>query len=126
MNEEEREADPLYRKGLEAAAYDDADSGQRRKKLAPVLGYGLAMVVAHWVREALQQGAVLFSVIVAAFGVFDTENPAWRFGLVAAGGAGAALVFIVLRSRWSWPWQYFVPVVVLGADALLLVLWNQR
>ncbi|WP_040801317.1 hypothetical protein [Nocardia higoensis] len=127
MTEEERKADPLLDRALSAAAdYDDADTDQRGMKRARVLVYGLAMVVEQWVRDALWQGAILFSVIVALFGVLDTESPAWRFGLVVAGGAGAVLVFVVLRSRWSWQWQYSVPTVVLGADALLLVLWNQR
>ncbi|MFD6391855.1 hypothetical protein [Nocardia sp. NPDC060259] len=127
MTEEVRKTDPLYRRGLEAAAaYDDAETGQRRKKLLVVFGYGLAMIVEHWIRQGLQQGALLFSVIVAAFGVFGTETSAWRFGLVAAGVAGVALVFVVLRSRWGLLWQHFVPAAVLGADALLLILWNQR
>ncbi|MBF6537446.1 hypothetical protein IU418_09560 [Nocardia farcinica] len=120
------ETDPLYRKGLEAAAaYDSAGGDQRRWKLLTVFGYGLLMIVEHWVRQGLQLGAVLFSATTVLMGMLETQHPLGRFGLVVAGLVGAALALVFMRPHWSWRWQYFVPAVVVGADALLMILWNQ-
>lgn len=130
MSERKREpteADgPLFRQAYERAGQiDDAPTPARRRRAwGGFLAAAAAALAEGFLREAFVWGAVLFSILVAAFGATSADI-AWAVPLVGSGIAGIVLVFWALARHWSFGRQW---AVLLGVTAvqivLIVVLWR--
>ncbi len=117
---------PLFREAhRRAGELDNAATPEaRRGAWAGFLRAGAVALAEGFLREAAIWGAVLFSVLAAVFGA-TSGRPALAVPMVISGVAGAVLVFVAVRRRWSFGAQWAVFLGVLLVQAILIVaIWQ--
>lgn len=76
-----------------------------------------------FLRDAMINGAVFFSLIVVVWGVL-TQHPAGVVVGVVAGGIGIVLPWLALGRKWSASAQWTTVLAVLATDiAVMILLW---